>query len=137
MSVIPECAAIVFSTRLHSSQTWDGTCLGSRDFAFHGPRGRLYQWTTGASNIGLMSLRAEYLAVQFNTLAGEAFMLPPAGILRPSHSAAARLRQLYRKAFRLTESKPGVVSKVITGLERDLLAALIDCQTSDLVEMII
>jgi AraC-like DNA-binding protein len=136
MSVPPECAAIVFSTRLHSGQTWDGVRPGSRNFAFLRPGDRLYQWTTAPSDIGLISLRTKYLAAQFKALAGEKFMLSRAGaILRPSQSAAARLRQLYRKALRLAERKAGVVSqKVITALEMDLLRALVNCLNADALE---
>jgi AraC-like DNA-binding protein len=136
ISVPPECAAFVFSTRLQSGQTWDGVPLGSRNFAFLGPSDRLYQWTTGASNIGLISLRTKYLAAQFRAFAGERFILPPAGAtLRASQSAVARLRQLHRKAFQRDERKPGVVSqKVLIALETDLLPALVNCLNADALE---
>jgi AraC-like DNA-binding protein len=136
MSVAPAYAAVVFSTRLHSGQIWDGLRLGSRKFVFPRPSDRLYQWTTGGSNIGLISLRIDYLAAQFKALAGREFMLSPGGaILCPSQSAGARLRQLYQRALRLAKWKPSVVSqKVITALESDLLRALVNCLDANALE---
>ncbi len=137
ISGAPECVGIAFSTRLHSGQTWDGVRLGLRDLAFLADGDRLYHWTTGASSIGLISLRAKYLAAQLKVFAGEEFMLPPEGaILRASHSAAIRLRQSYWTAFRLAERKAGVLSqKVITALEKDLLCALVNCLKGDAVKV--
>ena len=57
----PDRTAVVFPTRLHPVQTWDGSIIGSRSFVIHGPGGRLYQWTRGASNLGLIVLPTEYL----------------------------------------------------------------------------
>ena len=60
----PDRTAVVFPTRLHPVQTWDGSIMGSRSFVIHGPGGRLYQWTRGASNLGLIILPTEYLLAQ-------------------------------------------------------------------------
>ena len=57
----PDRTAVVFPTRLPPVQTWDGSIIGSRSFVIHGPGGRLYQWTRGASNLGLIVLPTEYL----------------------------------------------------------------------------
>jgi AraC-like DNA-binding protein len=133
MSLKPEQTAVVFSTRLHSIQTWDGSILGSRIFGIYGPGGRLYQWSRGASNFGLISVPTEYLTAQLKALAGPQFTLPPAdSVLHPSRSAAARLRQLHWRVCQLAKDKPGIFSceKVINGLESDLLCALANCLTS-------
>jgi AraC-like DNA-binding protein len=134
VSLSPARTAIVFPTRLHPVQTWDGSILGSRSFVIHGPDGRLYQWTRGASNLGLIVLSTDYLVAQLKALGGSHFRLPPTGsVLQPSRFAAARLRQLHWRICQLAEDKPGIITreKVINALESDLLHALADCLTSN------
>jgi AraC-like DNA-binding protein len=134
MSLAPKWTAVVFPTRFHPIQTCDGSILGSHSLIILGPVGRLYHWTRGASNLGLMLTPTEYLTVQLKALGGSQFKLPSTGsILQPPPSAAARLRQLHWKACQLAKHKPEIVTreKVINALESDLLYALADCLTSD------
>jgi AraC-like DNA-binding protein len=134
MSLTPERTAVIFPTGFRPVQTWDGSILGPRSFVIHGPGGRLYQWTSGTSNFGLISLPTGYLAAQLKALGGSQFTLPPAGsILHPSRSAAARLRQLHWRVCQLAKDKPRNFTreKVIDVLESDLLCALANCLTSN------
>ena len=59
-------------------------------------------------------------------------MPPPGSVLKPSRSAAARLRRLHWRGCQLAEHRPGAITgeKAINALESDLLEALVNCLTS-------
>jgi AraC-like DNA-binding protein len=133
VSLTPARAFVSFPTSM-AAPIWGGVQLQFGDVVFHGHGERTHQWTTGASEWGLISLPHEQLAVYGKALTGLEMTSPPFGrVLRPSSIAVAHLVYLHSKACGLAETRHEIVRhpEVIRALEQELLHALINCLTAD------
>jgi len=132
----PEQVIVGFAMHARPSQIWAGMRVGPRDIALCWRGGRLYQRTSGASGWGSIALSRACLAAHGKALAGLELAPPADGsTLRPSRSAAARLRQLHGKACQLADTQPSIIARpeVARALENDLLDALVNCLTGIIV----
>jgi AraC-like DNA-binding protein len=130
LKMAPKRAFITFPTNGDSSMIWAGVRLRPGDIVFHGLGDQMYQRTTGPGRWGVIALAPASLVAYGQVLAECDLVPPPAGeIIRPSLSAAGRLRHLHRLACRLAETKPDSVAhpEVAKALDQDLIHALVIC----------
>ena len=130
LRLAPRFAFVTFPTDRDSSMTWAGMPLPPNDILFHSPGEQMYQRTKGACRWGAISLRQDHLVAYGKALAEQDLSSPAAGlVVRPSPSAAGRLRRLHNAACLLVETKPGIIAhpEVARALDQDLIHALVTC----------
>jgi AraC-like DNA-binding protein len=128
----------VFSTEAEPAQFCDGVKLGPWDvMLLHGRNGAVYQRMNRPSNWGLISVEPEVFVMHWMALMGSRSTPErQRSILRPSWSAAARLRQLHKKICELVETTPDIVThiEIARALENDVLHALVNCLGGETVD---
>jgi AraC-like DNA-binding protein len=120
MALPPARAFVSFPIGRGVPLTWNGLALQPGDIVVHSRGERMHQWSRGVSRWGLASLPATQLAARGS--AGR--------VLRPSPTAAARLRRLQMKACDFAKRGPQNDPHAAEVLERELTDALVDCLTA-------
>jgi AraC-like DNA-binding protein len=130
-SVPAERTLALFATDADPNQFCDGVKLGPWDvMLLHGCDGTLHHRTQGPGNWGLIAIDQAALITHWQALNGSGAALPRRrAILRPTWSAAARLRQLHAKICDLAARTPSIVShsEAARALENEVLHALVNC----------
>src|SRR5262249_52549565 len=99
--------------------------------------GRMHQRIHDKSHWGLISVSPEQLTSHSAALTGEPFPPPEADkILRPARADAARFRQLFAQACRLSEAGQNLIERpeVARALGQEMLHALIHCLAADQID---
>jgi hypothetical protein len=130
LCVSAEKTFVMFAADPDPPQFWDGLKFGSWDIMLiHRYRGRIHHRTSGASHWGLMSIDPVAFTAHHRALTGLKSVQPQRSTLRPTWSAAVRMRKLHAKTCELAQTTPDMIAheEVTRALENDLLYALISC----------
>jgi AraC-like DNA-binding protein len=126
----------LFATDADPEQFCDGVKLGPWDvMLLHGGGEAVHHRTQLPSNWGLIAVDPAAFVAHCRALTGSDAALPTRRtILRPTWSAAARLRQLHAKICDLAATTPNILkhSEAARALENDLLHALVNCLAGDM-----
>jgi AraC-like DNA-binding protein len=121
----------LFATDADPEQFCDGVKLGRWDvMLLHGCDRPVHHRTQGPSNWGLIAADQTAFIAHCQALNGSDSGLPrQRQILRPTWSAAARLRQLHAKICDLASRTPSIMlhSEAARALENEVLHALVNC----------
>jgi AraC-like DNA-binding protein len=121
----------LFATDADPKQFCDGVKLGPWDvMLLHGCVRPVHHRTQGPSNWGLIAVNQAAFITHCQALNGSDAGLPrQRQILRPTWSAAARLRQLHAKICDLASRTPSIMShsEAARALENEVLHALVNC----------
>ncbi len=135
LSLRAERSLALFATDADPKQFCDGVKLGSWDvMLLHGSNGAVHHRTQGVSNWGLIAVDQAAFITHCRALTGSDPAMPTRrGILRPTWSAGARLRQLHAKICDLAATTPSIIShsEAARALENDVLHALVNCLAGD------
>jgi AraC-like DNA-binding protein len=122
---------VLFATDADPKQFCDGVGLGPWDvMLLHGCDRTVHHRTQGPSSWGVIAVDQTAFTTHCQALSGSATALPRRRtILRPTWSAAARLRQLHAKICDLAASTPNIMShsEAARALENEVLHALVNC----------
>ena len=131
LSLPAERTVALFATDVDPTQFCDGVKLGPWDvMLLHGCHGPVHHRTQGPSNWGLIAIDQTAFITHCQALNGPDTALPRRrAILRPTWSAAARLRQLHAKICDLAARTPSIIShsEAARALENEVLHALVNC----------
>jgi AraC-like DNA-binding protein len=136
ISLAPETTNFTFSTRSQPPPIWGGVEMKSQDLMFHSVGERMHQRTGGASSCGTISFDPKFFATASKALIGSELIPPRVGrVFRCSQPDAVELRRLHAKACRLAETKPKTFAhrEVARAIEHDIVYALVNCLTADVV----
>ena len=126
-------AVISFPTRLGHSLSVNGADLHLTNIIRHSEGGSYFQRSSGATDLGAMSLTVEDLASVGAAIAG-CDLSPPRDtlILTPQPSAMVKLKRLHEAAGRLAETTPEMIAhpEAARGLEQALIEAMVACLTT-------
>jgi AraC-like DNA-binding protein len=121
----------LFATDADPMQFCDGVKLGPWDvMLLHGCDGTVHHRTQGPGNWGLIAVEQTAFITHCQALNGSEAGLPrQRAMLRPTWSAAARLRQLHAKICDLAATTPSIMShsEAARALENEVLHALVNC----------
>jgi AraC-like DNA-binding protein len=121
----------LFATDADPKQFCDGVKLGPWDvMLLHGCDGTVHHRTQGPSNWGLIAVEQTAFNTHCQALNGSETGPPRRRvILRPTWSAAARLRQLHAKIYDLAATTPIIMShsEAARALENEVLHTLVNC----------
>ena len=134
ISLTPLRTFVSFPVPSPSPPVWNGVRLQLGDIFLHSHGERAHRWTKGACRWALISLPPDQLAHYCRVLAEADLTERAIGqILRPSPSAAVRLRRLLSKACNLVETKPEIFShsQAARAVEQEFIHALVNCLTVD------
>ena len=126
-------AVISFRTQPGPDLSWGGFDLQPAQLIRHVVGGGSYQYSTGATGIGAMSLPLEDMASAASVVAGCDLALPrDALLIIPRAASMARLQRLHAAAGHLAETAPEVIAhpEAARGLEQALIEAMVDCLTA-------
>jgi AraC-like DNA-binding protein len=130
-SVPAERTLALFATDADPNQFCDGVKLGPWDVMLrHGCDRTLHHRTQGPGSWALIAIEQAAFITHCQALNGSDAALPrQRAILRPTWSAAARLRQLHAKICDLAARTPSIVShsEAARALENEVLHALVNC----------
>lgn len=122
---------VLFATDTDPKQFCDGVKLGPWDvMLLHGCDGTVHHRTQGPGNWGLIAVDQAAFIAHCRALSGSNAALPrQRAILRPTWSAASRLRQLHAKICDLAARTPSILShsEATRALENEVLHALVNC----------
>jgi len=121
----------LFATDADPKQFCDGVKLGPWDvMLLHGCDGTVHHRMHGPGSWGLIAVDQTAFITHSQALSGsDAGLSRPRSILRPTWSAAARLRQLHAKICDLAATTPSIMShsEAVRALENEVLHALVNC----------
>jgi AraC-like DNA-binding protein len=121
----------LFATDTDPKQFCDGVKMGPWDvMLLHGCDGTVHHRTQGPGNWGLIAVDQAAFIAHCRALSGSNAALPRRrAVLRPTWSAAARLRQLHGKICDLAATAPSIMShsEATRALENEVLHALVNC----------
>jgi AraC-like DNA-binding protein len=137
LSLRAERSLALFATDADPKQFCDGVKLGPWDVMLvHGGNGTAHHRTQGASNWGLIAVDQAAFFAHCQALTGSNAALPRRrALLRPTWSAAARLRQLHAKICDLATTTPSIIAhnEAARALENDVLHALVNCVAGEMI----
>jgi AraC-like DNA-binding protein len=131
LSLPAERTVVLFATDADPKQFCDGVRLGPWDvMLLHGCDQAVHHRTQGAANWGVIAVDQAAFVAHCQALTGSDAAPPRRrAILRPTWSAAARLRQLHAKICDLAATTPSIIShsEPARALENEVLHALVSC----------
>jgi AraC-like DNA-binding protein len=135
LSLAAQRCIALFATDADPTQFCDGVRLGPWDvMLLQGCDRALHHRTQGPANWGLIAVDQAAFIAHCQALNGSEAALPRRrAMLRPTWSAAARMRQLHAKICDLAARTPSILShsEAARALENEVLHALVNCLAGD------